>query len=231
VSSPFSRRSIAFLRSLKRHNDREWFKGRRDVYDRDVRAPMVDVIERLAADFRRFAPELVASPKQSLYRIYRDTRFSPDKRPLKTHAAAVFPWRGLPRHAGAGLYFEIACDWVWIGGGMYAPEPPALYALREHIAETWPEIHTLVRRASFRRHVGSLGGDTLSKVPRGFAADHPSAAYLKHRRFVAGREFPAAFAYDRRFYSTLTATFKALMPLIRFLNEPAEKGHSPLFRQ
>ena len=191
---------------------------------------MLEVIERLAEDFRTFAPELVAAPKQSLYRIYRDTRFSPDKRPLKTHAAAVFPWRGLPRHAGAGLYFEIACDWVWIGGGMYAPEPAALFKLREHIADTWPELQTITRRAAFRRNFGSLGGETLSRVPRGFAATDPAAAYLKHRRFVAGRELPAAFAYDRAFYPTLIATFKALMPLIRFLNEPTEKGTTVFLR-
>ena len=78
----------------------------------------------------------MASPKASLYRIYRDTRFSEDKTPLKTHAAAVFPWRGLARHEGAGLYFEVAPSWVWIGGGMYAPQPPQLVRVREHIAST-----------------------------------------------------------------------------------------------
>jgi uncharacterized protein (TIGR02453 family) len=220
VDSPFSRRSIAFLRAIKRHNDREWFKARRDTYERDVRAPMTEVITRLATDFRRFAPELVASPQRSLYRIYRDTRFSPNKQPLKTHAAAVFPWRGLPKHEGAGLYFEIACEWVWIGGGMYAPQPPELVKIREHIADTWPEIHTIVRRPSFRRHLAPVDGERLSRTPRGFPSDHPAADYLKYRQFIAGRQYPAAFAHSRQFYPTLTSTFKALMPLVRFLNEP-----------
>ena len=119
--TPFTPRTVSFLRSLKRHNDREWFRARKDDYERHVRGAMTAVIEQLASDFRRFAPELVAAPKQSLYRIYRDTRFSPDKRPLKTHAAASFPRRGLPRHEGAGLYFEIATDGVWIGCGLWAP--------------------------------------------------------------------------------------------------------------
>jgi uncharacterized protein (TIGR02453 family) len=218
--SPFSSRTLAFLRALKRHNDREWFKARRDAYDRDVREPMTAVITRLASDFRRFAPELVASPQQSLYRVYRDTRFSENKQPLKTHAAAVFPWRGLQRHEGAGLYFEVACDWVWIGGGMYAPPTPELTRVREHIAETWPEIHTLVRRPSFRQRVGTVDGHKLSRAPRGFPTEHPAVEYLKHRQFIAGREFPASFAHSRAFYPTLVATFRALMPLIRFLNEP-----------
>lgn len=219
-SNPFSRKTLSFLRSLKRNNDREWFRARKDDYERHVRAPMIAVVEQLASDFRAFAPELIAAPKQSLFRIYRDTRFSADKRPLKTHAAASFPTRGLPRHQGAGLYFEIAPDGVWIGGGMWAPEPPILLRVREHVAETWPELQRTVDRIAFRRRFGALGGDTLTRVPRGFPRDHPAADYLKHYRFVAGREFPAAFAHDRAFYPTLVDSFKALMPLVRFLNEP-----------
>jgi len=218
--TPFTPRTLSFLRSLKRHNDRDWFRTRKDKYQQFVRGPMSAVVERLAADFHAFAPELVASPKQSLYRIYRDTRFSADKRPLKTHAAASFPHRRLPRHQGAGLYFEIATEWVWIGGGMWAPEPPLLLRVREHIAGTWPELRTTIQRRSFRMRVGDLGGDKLTRVPRGFPSGHPAAEYLKHYRFVAGREFPASFAHSRSFYPTLVATFKALMPLVRFLNEP-----------
>ncbi len=90
----FSSDTLRFLRALARNNDREWFKARRDEYERSVRGPMIGVIERLASDFGRFAPEIVASPKASLYRIYRDTRFSADKTPLKTNAAAAFPWKG-----------------------------------------------------------------------------------------------------------------------------------------
>ncbi len=104
----FSPHTLRFLRALKRNNDREWFKARKDEYEASVRAPMVEVITQLASDFRRFAPELVASPQKSMYRIYRDTRFSENKTPLKTHVAAGFPWKGFRRHEGAGLYFEVA---------------------------------------------------------------------------------------------------------------------------
>ena len=227
VVNPLSRRTLAFLRALKRHNDRDWFKARRDTYERDVRQPIAEVVIRLASEFRRFAPELVASPQQSLYRVYRDTRFSANKQPLKTHAAAVFPWRGLPKHEGAGLYFEVACDWVWIGGGMYAPQSPELIRIREHIADTWPEVHTIVRRPSFRRQVGEIAGDRLSRAPRGYPQDHPASEYLKHRQFIAGQEFPAAFAYSAEFYPTLLSTFRAMMPLVRFLNEPLMDRRMP----
>jgi uncharacterized protein (TIGR02453 family) len=216
----FSNDTLKFLRALKRNNNREWFRDRRVEYDRHVREPMIAVIEQLAKDFQRVAPQLVASPKTSLYRIYRDTRFSADKTPLKTHAAAVFPWRGLARHEGAGLYFEVAPGWVWAGGGMYAPPPPQLVRVREHIAVTWPAIERITRKKTFAGAVQDLAGERLTRVPRGFASNHPAAEYLKYRQFIAGREFPAAFATDQDFYPTLLGTFKAMLPLVRFLNEP-----------
>src|SRR3954466_9195974 len=118
MSNPcFTPATLSFLRALKRNNDREWFKARKERYERDVKMPMLAVIEQLATDFKAFAPEIVALPKVSMYRIYRDTRFSADKTPLKTNVAASFPWRGLHRHQGAGLYFEVAPRRGGVWGG------------------------------------------------------------------------------------------------------------------
>jgi uncharacterized protein (TIGR02453 family) len=168
----FTGQSLRFLRALKRNNRREWFAAHRDDYEAHVRQPMADIIARLADDFREFGPEFVAHPKTSMYRIYRDVRFSSDKAPYKTHAAASFPTRGLPKHEGAGLYFHVSADDVWIGGGMYAPPPPQLHAVREHIAANLTHLRTLVESPGFRRDVGSLEGERLQRVPRGFPKDH-----------------------------------------------------------
>ena len=214
----FTPKTLSFLRSLKRNNNREWFRARKEHYELHVRGPMIEIVERLSRDLPAFAPELIASPKKSLFRIYRDTRFSNDKRPLKTHAAAVFRTRQLPWPQGAGLYFEIAGGWVWIGGGMWRPEQPELVRIREHIANTWPEFQTITRAATFRKRFEELSGETMTRVPRGYPSDHPAASFLKHRQFYGGAEFPASLAHSRAFYPTLIATFKALMPLVRFLN-------------
>lgn len=216
----FTPKTVSFLRSLKRHNDREWFKARRAQYERHVRGPMVAVIERLAVDLRRFAPDLVASERTSLYRVYRDTRFSADKSPLKTHIAAVFPPRGMAKHEGAGLYFHVGPDEVWAGGGMYMPHTSQLQLVREHIAEHHRRLRAIVQRPSFKKTAGELGGDRLSRVPRGFPPDHPAAEYLKHRQFLVGREYPPAFAASPRFYPTLLGLFREIAPLCGFLNEP-----------
>jgi uncharacterized protein (TIGR02453 family) len=220
MAACFSPRTVSFLRAIKRNNDREWFKARRETYEREVREPMIAVIERLAEDFRSFAPDLVASPKASLYRIYRDTRFSEDKRPLKTHAAAVFPHRALAKHEGAGLYFEIAPDGVWAGGGMYAPQTSQLVRVREHLAANHQRFRAIVESPSFKKRTGGLDGQKLTRVPRGYPADHPAAEFLKYKQFLAGQEWPAAFATSPRFYTSLLGAFKDIAPLILFLNEP-----------
>jgi uncharacterized protein (TIGR02453 family) len=220
----FTPETLKFLRGLKRNNRREWFNARREEYEIHVRQPMIDVIERLAADFRTFAPELVASPSTSMYRIYRDTRFSDDKAPYKTHIAAVFPCRGLPRHEGAGLYFHVSPDEVWIGGGMYAPQTPQIQAVREHIAANLRRLRAIVESPQFRRVIGELEGERLQRVPRGFPKDHEAAEYLKFRQFLAGREFPAAVATRPAFYRNVLGVFRQVAPLVQFLNEPLLAG-------
>ena len=224
MSSPFTPKTLAFLRALKRNNNREWFRERKDDYEQHVRAPMVQAIERLAVDMGRFAPEMVADPKRSLYRIYRDTRFSSDKTPLKTNVAASFPPRGFARHEGAGLYFEVAPTWTWIGGGLYMPPAPALYAVRASIATSHPRLHRIATAPAFRKTVGTLQGERLTRVPAGYRKDHPAAHYLQFKQFLGFREFPAEFATSPEFYPELLRTFKALVPMLRFLNDAMREG-------
>jgi uncharacterized protein (TIGR02453 family) len=215
----FTPKTLSFLRALKRHNTRDWFHARRDEYETHVRGPMVAVVERLAHDFRAIAPEFAVDPKTSLFRPWRDTRFSEDKAPLKTHVAAGFPHRALGRMNGAGLYFEVAPGWVWMGGGIYAPDGPQLQAIRTHIAGRHAELEHIVRASALRR-LGGLQGERLSRVPRGYDKAHPAAVFLQHKQFLGAREEAAEFATRPEFYKELVATFRALLPLCRFLNEP-----------
>jgi len=218
--SCFPRESLTFLRALKRNNRREWFQPRKERFDTEVRAPMLAIIERLASDLHAIAPEIVVDPKTAMYRIYRDTRFSDNKTPYKTHVAAVFPWRGLAKHQGAGLYFHISPDEVWLGGGMYAPPTPQLQAVREHIAANVRRLRAIVESPGFRRQVGRLDGERLQRVPRGFPKAHEAAEYLKYRQFLAGRELSPTAACSPKFYATLIDVFRQVAPLARFLNEP-----------
>jgi uncharacterized protein (TIGR02453 family) len=216
----FTPRTLRFLRALKRNNDRDWFRAHRDEYEQSVRGPMMALIERLAEELQRFAPDLVASPRDSLLRIYRDTRFSADKSPLKTHASAVFPSRRLSRKDGAGLYVELTAGHVWAGGGIYRPQSRELQRIRQHIAAHLDRFRAIAESPGLARRVGGVDGERLQRVPRGFTSDHPAAEYLKFKQFVAGREYPAAFVTSPRFLPTLVGVFEAVAPLVTFLNEP-----------
>jgi uncharacterized protein (TIGR02453 family) len=181
---------------------------------------MVETLAWLARDLPAFAPGLVSDPKVSLFRIYRDTRFSANKAPLKTNVAAHFPARGFSRHAGAGLYFEIAPQWVWIGGGLYRPSGQDLQALRGYIADHHHALHGIVTAAAFRLAAGQLDGARLTRVPRGYPKTHPAAEYLRYKQFLAGHRFPANLAFSPHFYRTLLRTFRGLAPLVGYLNTP-----------
>lgn len=222
----FTRKTLSFLRSLKRNNKREWFHERRDQYEAHCRQPLIAVIARLAEDLPSFAPDLVADPKVSLFRQFRDTRFSGDKTPLKTHIGATFPNRALGRLNGAGLYFEVAPSWVWIGGGLWAPDTSQLHLVREHVASNHRRLAGIVNSPALRR-IGGLQGDKMTRVPRGFAKDHPAAAFLMHRQFLAFREDPAEAAASPAFYRQLRETMKTIVPLVAFLNEPLIDARRP----
>ena len=174
---------------------------------------------------------MLASPKVSAYRIYRDTRFSKDKSPYKTHVAAVFPRSGLTKHEGAGFYLHIDPAELLIGGGLYMPLPEDLNSVRRYIAENPDTFLGIVEGRKFRRTFGKLGGKQLSRVPRGFSADHLAVDYLKYKQFLGGRNFPAEVATTPRFYKLILETFRALLPLVRFLNEPIVRNRRVKERQ
>jgi len=187
---------------------------------------MVEMILRIGEAFPRFAPEMVADPKISLYRIYRDIRFSPDKSPYKTRVAAVFPVRGLPKNSGPGLYFHVSAEEVLMGGGMYMPDPPLLRAVRERIAAFPREFLAIVEGPKFQKAFGDLEGERLKTMPKGFSAEQEGAKYLRYKQFLFGKVFPPKLAASSRLLPTVLDCFAQGMPLIRFLKEavPKESG-------
>lgn len=219
----FPKTGLRFLKSLKRNNHREWFLEHKGEYEENVRQPMMQIVEALALELETFAPEIMASPKASLYRIHRDTRFSKDKTPYKTHVAAVFPPRGLEKHEGAGFYLHITPTEFLIGGGLYSPLPEDLAAVRGHVAAHHRRLDAIVKSRGFVRMFGNISGEQLVRVPRGFPADHAAADHLRRKQFLAFRTMPSAITTTSEFGGIVTETFRTLLPMIRFLNEPILK--------
>jgi uncharacterized protein (TIGR02453 family) len=216
----FPHQGLTFLRQLRRHNDRAWFQAHREDYERHVREPMTELVTALGGVLQGFAPELVTDPKRAIYRIHRDVRFSADKSPYKTQVAATFGPRGLPKHAGAGLYFHVEPDEVLVAGGVYMPGTAELRAIRAHVAEHSGELEQIVRRRPFRRLFGGLTGEKLSRAPKGYEPDHPAIEWLRYKQYLAWLERPARTACSAELFPLVVEAFVAMMPLIRFLNAP-----------
>jgi len=216
----FPPETLRFLRQLKRNNNREWFLAHKNVYELKVKAPMIDLVLALGQEMWKSAPELITDPKHAIYRIYRDIRFSADKRPYKTHVAAIFVPRGIPKRTGACLYFHIDPAEVMIAGGVYMPDPATLRVLRQHIADSWEDLLAITNQRNFRKMFGNLQGERLARPPSGFASDHPAIDVLRQKQFYVAKTEPAELAEGPKLFPRLLTLFSDMTPLVRFLNAP-----------
>lgn len=222
----FSPATLKFLRGLKAHNAKPWFEAHRAEYEAVVKAPMVALIEELDVRLARFAPEIVGDPKRSMFRIYRDIRFSADKSPYKTHAACWFfhrdGSRAVGREAaggGAGFYFQIAPGDSFVGGGMWMPPKEALRRIRDAIADDPTGFSRIAGDRRLERRFDGLSEEAmLQRVPRGFAPDHPAGRWLRFQSFVTGRSLSDAQAVNARLPALLASDFTLMVPLVRWIN-------------
>jgi uncharacterized protein (TIGR02453 family) len=216
----FPHEGIDFLKSLKRNNNRPWFEKHKPDYESFVKLPMQSLIVALRPHFERFAPEFDINPKRSIFRIYRDVRFSKDKTPYKTHAAAHFVLRGKPKGVeGSGYYLHIEPGEVFIGGGIYMPDNDQLKKIRSAIADHSGQFLSIVRLPKFKKIFGKLEGEKLQRVPKGYDPDHPMAEWLKHKQFFVWIEWTESKCLKDKFVAEVAEVYKAATPLVRFLNE------------
>ena len=223
---PFAPAALRFFKELKRHNAKPWFEAHKDVYLTEVVAPMRALIEELDVRFARSAPEITGDPKKSMFRIYRDVRFSKDKSPYKVNAACWFwhkdadPRVGDSAESGsAGFYFHLEPGASMIGAGMWMPPRPVLNKLRETIAEKPGAFERVVKNPAFQRRFGGLDKEEmLKRVPRGFAPDHRAGEWLRYQSFTAGRELSDREVTSPKLGALLEKDFVRLLPLVRWLN-------------
>lgn len=216
----FPPEAIAFFRSLKKNNKREWFQPRKHIYDEKVKAPMLELVGALMRRLDRFSPSYVGDPAKAIYRIYRDTRFSKDKTPYKTHIAAVFTSRELGKHAGAGFYFSVSADEIEVAGGVYMPPVDHLRAIRAYMADNHAEFRKIIAGARLRRLLSDLDGESLSRVPKGFPPDHPAADLLRRKQYLLWKNLDASIATTPKLLTEVASRFEAMAPFIEFLNRP-----------
>lgn len=218
--SGFPLEALRFLRGLRKHNNREWFLPRKELFLQVLRAPMEQLVTAVNGKMIRFAPAYVTDPQMAVYRFYRDTRFSADKTPYKDHIAAIFVRRGLTKHQSAGFYFSISDREIEVAAGLYMPGPDPLRLVRHHLRDNHVEFRSLIAARRLRKLMGEFQGDRLSRVPRGFHSQDPAADLLVYKQFLFFTLLDPALALGPSLVGEIVSRFQAVAPFVEFLNRP-----------
>ena len=218
----FPKEGLTFLKQLKKNNNREWFGKHKAEYEEFAKLPVQSLIASVKAPMAKVAPEIDVNQKRSMFRIYRDTRFSKNKTPYKTHVAAVFHLKGHWEDS-AGYYVHIEPGVIYVGGGIYMPSSDQLKKIRHAIAEQSKEFLSIVQSKTFKKTFDKLEGEKLQRAPLGYPVDHPMIEWLKHKSFFTGVEWGEKECSSAKFVNSIMLVYKDLLPLIRFLNKALGK--------
>jgi len=213
---------LAFLRNLKRHNDRAWFTPRKAIFEAELKEPMLAIIRKVSEAMESFAPAYVRPAEKCLFRIYRDTRFSGDKTPYKTHVAAWWMLDGLKKTSGAGFYFHVDAKELIIAAGAWMPEKDQLAAIRHWLLEHHAEFRKVLRTAPIRKTFGEFEGNALTRPPKGFPCEHPAMDLIRCRQWGLSTSLPASAALKTDFATVLARHFRLAAPVVDALNTPLE---------
>jgi uncharacterized protein (TIGR02453 family) len=231
----FTPAAIQFLADLAQNNDRDWFRPRKSEFERLVKGPMESLIAALAAALAERDVPLRADPARSPFRIYRDTRFSRDKSPYKTHLGASFPWvagagsagdpapagdaAGRHLHTGAGGgYFNFEPGEMYAGGGMWMPDRPRIEAFRRVVRDDPARARAALEAPGFTAWFGAVHPhESLTRIPPGYPRDHPMADYFRWKDVVFGRRLSDAEVCSPGLPDLLADGYAAAVPVFRFL--------------
>jgi len=220
----FTPEALKFLRGLARNNDRAWFDPRKPIYERELKAPMLCLIAEINETLAKVSPEHVRDPAKCMMRIYRDTRFSADKKPYKTQVAAWWSRAGLEKTSGGGFYFHLSAKELTVAAGCYMPGPEQLLAIRRHLVEHHAELRTLLAGRKLRAALSELEGHRLTRPPRGFSPDSPAVTaaldLLLCRQWGVSATLPAERALLPSLLKDIASRFTLAAPIVAFLNAP-----------
>ena len=223
----FRPEALTFLRNLAKHNERAWFTPRKAQFEAELKEPMLSIVRRITDAMLDFAPNHVRPAEKSLFRIYRDTRFSSDKRPYKTHVAAWWSRQGLEKTSGAGYYFHVSPKEVLIAAGSYMPDKDQLTAIRHWLLDHHAEFKKLLQSPRVRKHYDEFEGNALTRPPKGFPCDHPGMDLIRCRQWGLAAELPAKAALKKDIADVVIRYFKVAAPVVDALNTPIAAALAP----
>ncbi|MCM1108857.1 MAG: DUF2461 domain-containing protein [Clostridium sp.] len=210
-----------FLRDVAVHNSREWFADNRDRYE-EARAEFEARVQQIINRIALFDPSVAhVTVKDSTYRFYRDTRFSPDKSPYKRHLGAYINARGKKSFHG-GYYFHLEPGACMLAGGSYCLPSPQLKAVRETVEERLDEFRSIVEQPDFRACFPVIGMERLKTLPKGFPKDFPCPEYLRPKDYSVAFCVPDDLFRSEGWLDETERVFRLLKPFLDFVNEPID---------
>ena len=223
----FSAEAITFLRGLERNNKREWFHPRKHIYEEHIKKPLEQLVNAVNAELADFSPRHVTPTKKAIFRIYRDTRFSKDKKPYKTHVAATFFLQNLGKAAGPCYYFHFTPKELLVFAGVYMPERDELIAIRNLLAEQHQDFERVLAGRTLRKCMGNLQGEQLSRVPKGYDKDHPAEDLVRRKQWFLESTLEGGAVTSNRMLAEIVGRFRAAAPMVEFLTQPFVKSSKP----
>lgn len=213
--------TLDFLKQLGKNNDKAWFDKNRKAYEAakdDFEEFIGGLLQKLTKLEERFSEQ---QAKDTIFRIFRDVRFSKDKTPYKAHFSAYLSRAGR-KSPDAGYYLHIEPGKSFLAGGIWQPEGPLLKGIRQEIDYNFKEFTGILNNKDFKKQFKNLEGEELKKVPPGYAADNPAADYLKKKSFMASQPLADKDLTAKNFGDNLVKTATVLKPLVDFMNRPLD---------
>jgi uncharacterized protein (TIGR02453 family) len=215
--SLITKATFDFLNSLKKNNNREWFQANKKKYDA-ARGEFLDLVTVVLKEIHVFDPEIGSiSPKDAIFRIYRDVRFSNDKSPYKTHMGAYFV-KGGKQSGNAGYYFHLDPGGSFAAGGIWQPMPDKLKAVRMEIFENPDEFRSIIQDNFFVETFGVIEGEKLKVPPKGFPKEFPEIEWLKYKSYTVFRNIPDETILGNYLFEEIVRAFRLMKPFNQFIN-------------
>ena len=221
----FQPSTVTFLKELKKNNNKTWFDNHREKYI-SAKIDFENFVGKILTSVSAFDTDMKElQAKNCTFRINRDIRFSKDKTPYKTNMGASLN-RGGKKSIFAGYYFHLEPGGnSFAGGGLWMPQAPELKKLRQEIDYCFPELKRILNSAAFKAQYTGLEmneGQMLVNIPKGYEKGNPASSFLKLKSFVATKKIPDALLTISGLTKEVVLAFKALMPLVKFMNRSME---------
>lgn len=219
IKTMINTETLKFLKALEKNNSKEWFDQNRKAYEQ-AKSNYLDFVGKVLGRMKKIDISLAdLEPKQCVFRINRDVRFSKNKAPYKTNMGASFS-KGGKKVQCAGYYFHLEPGASFIGGGFWMPMAPELNKIRQEIDYNFEEFNTIINKKKFKTIFGSLSeSEKLTRPPKGYEAENPAIELLKLKSFIVMSEVKDADLTGKDLTNKVVDHFQTMMPLVDFLNK------------